>query len=163
MNVPALRPVKDLVHIGGDVPDPSRRSSARGHQTTYDLERTKFGEPKIFYQDRAGQQYVLTVDIYKYEGAPIELMMFCPRCSKKGAMHTLRITGEHKHIEYDPDHNPIVPWGDNGRPVELGGRLSIERFKCTHELDSTKGVGFVGSANLCNWSVVVVENIARDV
>jgi hypothetical protein len=143
---------RDLVHIGGDVPDPSGMSSMRGHQTTYNLERTKYGEPKVKYRDRTGQEFLLTVDVYKYEGAPMEVLLFCPNCSQKGAMHTLRITEERKHIEYDPERN-----------VELGGRLDVERFGCSHELDAQKGVGLVSSSNLCRWRVVIENNIARDV
>lgn len=155
---------KELVHIGGDVPDPSGTSSrARGVQTTYELERTKFGTPKVRYTDRAGNEFLLTVDVYKYEGAPLEVLMFCPQCSEKGAMHTLRISEERKHIEYDPEHNPFVPWGKQGQNIQLGGRLSVERFMCTHEIDSTKAVGLVSSANLCRWSVVIENNVARDV
>lgn len=155
---------KDLVHIGGDVPDPSGMSSrARGVETTYNLERTKFGAPKVRYRDRAGNDFLLTVDVYKYEGAPMELMLFCPMCSEKGAMHTLRLTADRKHVEYDPDHNPLVPWGKGGQNIELGGRLNVEAFGCTHELDASKAVGLVSSANLCRWRVVIDNNIARDV
>lgn len=155
---------KELVHIGGDVPDPTGQSSrARGVQTTYDLERTKFGEPKVRYKDRAGVEYLLTVDVYKYEGAPLEVILFCPMCSEKGAMHALRMSQGKKEIFYDPDYNPMVPWGEGGRPIELGGRLSIEPFGCTHELDATKKVGVVSSANLCRWRVIIDNNIARDV
>jgi hypothetical protein len=153
---------KDLVTIGGDVPDPTGQSSARGAQCSYDLERTKYGEPKILYRDRSGQQFLLTADVYKYEGAPLEMLLFCPRCSQKGAMHTLRITQDKKHIEYDPNHNPQVAWGQGGRLIPLGGRLSVERFMCSHELDATKGVSVIASANLCRWQVVIENNIARD-
>lgn len=160
---PMPRSEKDLVHIGGDVADPSGTSSARGYQTTYNLENAKIGTPQVRYRDRAGNEFLLTVDVYKHEGEPMELHLYCPQCSEKGRMHTLRITADKKHVEYELGHNPNVPWGKGGALIPLGGRLSVERFRCTHELDSTRGVSVVASANLCNWQVVIDSNIARDV
>jgi hypothetical protein len=150
--------VQELVDIGGD-PDPLDMG-VKGHSHGYELERTKFGVPKVLYRDRAGQEFLLTVDVYKYEGVPMELMLFCPRCSKRGTMHNLRITQDHKAIDFDPRDNSRLP---DTLSTPRAGRLDVERFKCTYELDSSRAVGIVGGTNLCGWSVVIDNNIAREV
>lgn len=150
----ASRKERELFHICGDVPDPSGRSGAEGYQSTLDLSKSKFGEPKIRYTDRSGHTFLLTADVYKYEGAPLEVHILCPRCSTDKTPHALRITSDQKHIEYDPR---VL--------LEQGGQLSVEpAIECTWELDGTKGVGRVASSmNLCRWKVVIVNNVARDV
>ncbi len=149
---------QELVDIGGD-PDPLELG-VKGQSHGYELERTKFGVPKVLYRDRAGQEFLLTVDVYKFEGVPMELMLFCPRCSKRGDMHNLRITQDRKAIDYDPRDNSVLP-DRIGTP--RGGRLDVERFTCTYELDRSRAVGIVGGTNLCNWTVVIDNNIAREV
>lgn len=144
---------RELFHICGDVPDPSGRSGAEGFQSTLDLSKTKHGEPKIRYQDRSGQTFILTADVYKYEGAPLEVHILCPRCSTEAKPHALRITSDQKAISYE-----------KGVMTDRGGRLNMERIECTWEIDGTKAVGIVGSSlNLCRWKVVIENNVARDV
>jgi hypothetical protein len=144
---------RELFHICGDVPDPSGQSGAMGYQSKIDLSKSKFGEPSIFYRDRAGREFDLTADVYKFEGAPLEIVLLCPRCSTEKTPHALKISSDHKRIEYDPREL-----------VGRGGRLNVERIKCTWEIDGTKAVALVGSSlNLCNWHVVIENNVARDV
>lgn len=133
---------RELVHLGGDVPDPSRQTDKVGFQSTIRLDKTAIGHPVIRYVDRAGHEYVLTADVYKVGDAPMKVMLFCPKCSTPSEMHTLSITQDRKKIEYEPKSGPQA----------LGGRLSIEAFKCTWN-DGTAP---------CSWKVSVDENIARD-
>lgn len=142
---------RELFINEGDVPDPGG-GRARGAQSTMNLERTKLGVPKVAYRDRSGADFIITVDVYKTDGEPMELHLYCPRCSRKGAMHTLRIPQDKKHITYDPADF-----------TDRGGRLNVARFGCTWELDSDRGVSAVSSANLCGWQVVIVDNVAREV
>jgi hypothetical protein len=125
-----------LVHIGGDVPDPMG-SGKLGMQSTLDLEKTALGHPEVKYVARDGTAYVITADVYKHEGAPLEVLLFCPLCSQKGAMHTLKIREDRKKIEYDEARN----------------LLSIAPFKCTWD----------GQFGACSWAVEIDENVARDV
>jgi len=142
---------RELFINEGDVVDPVMGSSARGMQSTMNLERTKLGVPKVTYRDRSGAEYVITVDVYKNVGEPILLHLYCPRCSKKGAMHCLSITQDRKNITYDPLDF-----------VDRGGRLNVEQFTCSWELDSNQNVSRLSSANLCGWHVAIVDNVARD-
>lgn len=144
---------RELFHICGDVPDPSGQSGALGYQTKIDLSKNKYGEPTILYRARNGAEFKLTADVYKFEGAPLEIVLLCPRCSTDKHPHALKISSDHKRIEYDPREL-----------VERGGRLNVERIKCTWELDGEKAVALVGSSlNLCGWNVVIENNVARDV
>lgn len=142
---------RELFINEGDVVDPVLGSQNRGAQSTVNLERLKLGVPKVRYTDRSGNDFIMTVDVYKTAGAPMELHMYCPRCSRKGSMHTLRIPEEKKQMTYDPKDF-----------TDRGGRLNVERFMCTFELDSTRGVSAVSSANLCAWTVEIVDNVARE-
>lgn len=142
---------RELFINEGDVVDPVLGSQNRGAQSTLNLERTKLGVPKVIYRDRSGAEFIISVDVYKREGEPMMLHLYCPRCSRKGAMHCLSITQDRKNITYDP-----LDFADRG------GRLSVERFKCTWELDSDKSVSRVSSANLCGWQVEIVDNVARE-
>lgn len=142
---------RELFINEGDVVDPVLGSSARGMQSTMNLERTKLGVPKVIYRDRSGAEFIISVDVYRVPGEPMELHLYCPRCSRKGAMHTLRIAQDRKHFTYDENDF-----------VDKGGRLNVERFTCTWELDSDKNVSRVSSANLCGWQVVIVDNVARE-
>lgn len=141
---------KSLVHIGGDVPDPMG-SGRLGMQSTVNLERSALGHPEIRYSSRDGQEYLITADVYAQDGCPMEVLMYCPRCSQPGNMHGLRLTSDKKRIDYDPKSL-----------VELGGRINIEKMQCTWEVDTHKEASRVSSMNLCRWTVVVVDNVARD-
>lgn len=147
---------RELFINEGDVADPMG-GRARGYQSTMHLEKMKIGVPKVVYK-HAGATFEITVDVYQTPGEPMELHLYCPMCSRKGAMHTLRITADKKSIQYDPaDHSPV------GDVADRGGRLDVEAFKCTWELDGTREVSAVSSMNLCGWSVVIENNIARNV
>lgn len=133
----ASQKARELVHIGGDVPDPVFGTGKRGIQSTVDFEKTALGHPEIRYTARDGTAYVITADVYKQEGSPLEVLLFCPLCSKKGDMHTLKIREDRKKIEYDEER--VV--------------LSIAAFKCTWH----------GAHGACQWAVEIDENVARDV
>lgn len=144
---------RELFNICGDAPDPSGRTSARGMQSTLHLGRAKYGEPKVFYKSRGGVERLLTVDVYKVEGAPLEIFLFCPLCSTEDHPHNLRLTSDQKAIDYKVDEL-----------VHRGGRLNVsDPIGCTWEIDGTRAVGIVSTTNLCRWRVVIENNVARDV
>lgn len=142
----AKKPERDLVDICTDAKDPMG-SGLRGTATQYNLGAGGLiGQPQVRYKDPSGFEFVLTCDVYQHEGAPLEVVLFCPRCSRPGVQHTLRISGERKAIEYD----------------RVKGLLSIEPFGCTWEMDSSKPVGLISSSNLCGWKVGITKNVAKD-
>ncbi len=152
---------RELFISEGDVADPMGGRS-RGHQQTMHLEKMKIGVPKVAYKSRAGDTFELTCDVYQATPSePMMVYLYCPMCSRKGAMHTLTIRADRKRIAYDlTDRSPVpVSWANL---PDRGGRLDVEKFKCTYEIDGTRGVSAVSSANLCGWSVVIENNIARD-
>lgn len=130
---------EELVHLAGDAPDPSG-SGLVGHQASLNLSRTALGHPKIRYRD-----LVIEADVYALPGVPMYVHILCPKCR-----HALKIAEDRKHIEYDP----------KAGPPQDGGRISIEAFQCTWEMDDQRQQF---GLSLCGWKVVVDNNIARDV
>jgi len=132
-----------------------------GRASGVDLTNTAFAHPIIFYTGRFGDKLMMG-DYYKMEGAPSYLSIFCPVCQ-----NSLRISEDNKRIEYDPDIKP--KFGTMREETilagleasSLGGLLSVERFGCTWELEPAlrRSFGFA----VCNWRVVIDNNIARDV
>lgn len=147
---PATKPIeRELVHICGDVPDPTAQNSGiRGSETHYDLAAGgRIGQVPVRYRSKSGAELLLTIDVYHHPGEPLEVLLLCPQCSTPAQQHQLRITSQMKHIDYDREKNV----------------LSVEKFGCTWELDTAKPVGLIGNANLCGWSAVIDRNVARDV
>ena len=133
---------RELVQLAGDAPDPTGQSSFRGAQSTHRLNAAK-EEVEVVYKD-----FLLTVDVYRHEGAPIQVHLICPRCR-----HASRITGDRKAIDFDPTRN-----------TQAGGLLSIEPFECTWELTDDKHTpGLIGGGiNLCKLRLGITNNVARD-
>jgi hypothetical protein len=140
---------EEIFHVAGDVPDPTGYSSARGQQSTVNLQASRTAEVQIRYKDT-----IIFGDVYQYEGAPIRVIIMCPRCR-----NTLTITGDNKRIEYDL-----------GAAPSIGGKISIEPFTCpfeapdagAHKRHSGEGAQIITGMKMCNWRVGVENNKALD-
>jgi hypothetical protein len=130
--------------------------SVIGRESTVHLDKAALGHPEVRYRD-----YVLEADVYPLLGAvdeddapgALEVILICPRCR-----HELRVTSDRKAIEYLPGP-PVIDLA-TGQAM-LRGVLSIERFECTWEKDTS--VAVTGNTeNLCRWRVAIDKNVARD-
>ncbi len=152
---------RELVQLAGDPAYDQRVSeNERGlaAQQTIRMTESAQGHPRIYYKGKAGE-FVIEGDLYAFPGEPMKLVILCPKCSMaSGQDHALTITSDKKAMEYDPR---------GGAPGD-GGRLSVETFECTWELESGKkvdrneNISIVMGANLCRWKVAIDHNIARD-
>ncbi len=133
IHAPGGRRERELVHIAGDMD--------RGISSTVDLTTGAIGHPKVTYRD-----FVLELDVYAMPGEPMKVHLICPRCQ-----HHCTVSGDRKRIEYDRSA---------GDPA-LGGRIDIETFQCTWELDDKVTVGSA-LFNTCRWQVAIDKNVARD-
>ncbi len=144
-----------MVQIAGDAPDPNG-SGMMGLASTTRLDGTK-REVLVTYKGRAGE-LLLTVDVIP--GDVLEVLFICPRCTKAG-----RITGDRKHIEFDPTATRPFKL-PNGQPAMTGGELSIEAFMCTQELPEAQYEQHTKTnrhgLSLCKQTLVIDRNIARD-
>lgn len=128
---------EELVHIAGDAPDPMG-SGLMGKHSSLRLTKTAAGHPLIRYKDR-----VLEADVYLSEPtlanpASIMVHLICPRC-----LNALRISNDKKAMEYDAATDT----------------LSVERMRCTWELGAERREFGIG---MCNWTVAIDHNIAKD-
>lgn len=140
---------EELVHLAGDAPDPLaevhgfEHARGTGIASTVNLTKTAKGHPKIRYKD-----FLITADVYELAGEPMKIHLICPRCR-----HALWIRADRKHIDYDVTAD-----------VDNGGRLSVEPFMCTWELDAEPGARRMEfGLSLCKWRVAIDNNVARDV
>lgn len=122
---------EELYSIKEDAQDPEGLVQG-GYSSTVGLNKTAIGNPQIRYKD-----FVLTVDVYKMDNQMM-IHLYCPRCR-----NALRITSERKQIDFS------------------NGKLSVEPFKCTWELES-EGRRMEFGLGLCSWQVGIHENVARD-
>ena len=132
---------EEIFHVAGDM--------RHGVSSTVNLEKTKTAEVQIRYKDT-----IIFGDVYQYEGAPIRVIILCPKCH-----NALTITGDNKAIDYDLAAAP-----------NIGGRISIEKFKCSfeapdagaHKRRSGDGAQIITGMQMCNWAVGVHNNKALD-
>lgn len=132
---------EEIFHVAGDM--------QHGVSSTVNLQNTRTAEVQIRYQDT-----IIFGDVYQYEGAPIRVIILCPKCR-----NALTITGDNKRIEYDLAAAPSI-----------GGRISIEPFKCSfeapdagaHKRRSGEGGQIITGNQMCNWKVGVHNNKALD-
>ncbi len=149
---------REVVQLAGDAPDPTGVTQARGAQSTTSLTAAK-REVVVVYKD-----LLLTVDIYVL-GAVMTAYLYCPRCHK-----ALAIPGDRKAIAYEPQSaNPMRSEILASRRPELvhladHGRLSIETFECTWEIDGAPHVAgrHHTGASLCRMRMAIDGNRARD-
>ncbi len=133
-----------------------------GRASGVNLNETAFAHPVIFYGGRHSPARFIRADLFKMDGAPDYLVLYCPVCQ-----NALRITEDNKRIEYDPEVKPrfgSVREEDilvGLSTPDLGGLLSVERFRCAWEVqpDLRRSFGFA----ICPWQVVIDNNVARDV
>lgn len=140
---------EEIFHVAGDVPDPTMDTGLYGKQSTVNLQNSRTAEVQIRYKDT-----IIFGDVYQYENAPIRVIIMCPRCR-----NALMITGDNKRIDYDLAAAPSI-----------GGRISIEPFKCpfeapdagAHRHRSGEGAQVITGMSMCNWKVGVHNNKALD-
>lgn len=155
---PRLATVKrELVQVAGDVPHPDGTTPWRGHQSQVSLTGDKQEVLVMF------REMILTVDVYVIGEHPVAYLV-CPRCRK-----VLTVRGDQKAIDFDPFvPNPVrAEIAAAGDPTLTWaarlGRLSIEGFECTWELDDAPHVqGAVHTgASLCRMRLAIDNNRAR--
>lgn len=160
-NEPQPAPTKSIFQVKGDVADPSG-TRLRGTAMGVDFSKTALGHPVIFYRAKDGTEFFLTADVYAIPGEPLSVHIYCPLCANH-----LTIRQDNKVIDYDRDsrvsfsgyrtEDVIVGLGVS----DLGGRLSVEPFRCTWEekSDLRRSYGF----GVCGWSVAIDNNVAKNV
>lgn len=146
---------RELVQVAGDMD--------HGISTTVNLTA---GKTEVLVIMPKGDVPLLTVDVYAIPGEPLKVHLLCPRCKNH-----LTIPGEKKAIEWEPRaENPraraIVALGVPPHIQNMAklGKLSIEPFECTWELDAKARVGaseFSGG-NLCRWRAAIDNNMVKD-
>ncbi len=130
--MPAYDPtLEDVYTIKEDAPDPLGQVRG-GYSSTVGLNKNCLGNPQVRYKDM-----ILTMDVYKMDDE-VMVHTYCPRCR-----NALRISSARKQIDFS------------------NGKLSIEPFKCTWELDP-EGRRMEFGLGLCNWQVGIKDNVARD-
>ncbi len=136
---------REMVQIAGD--------PEHGYTSTTRLDTMK-QEVFVTYKD-----FLLTVDVYALPGQPIELVYVCPKCRHQG-----RITGDRKHVEFDPSSSRVMVL-PNGAKLHTGGDLSVEAFQCSWEMpdagEHKTGIR-AGGITLCNLKIAIDHNIAKD-
>jgi hypothetical protein len=156
MTSPHQAPKKEIFEVKSSK-DPV--SGVVGTSMGYDLSANAC-KTVLHYKGRGGE-YFLTADVYKLEGTPLHLLLFCPLCK-----NTLRISQDNKAIDFDPERTPNFK---GFRPEEilasidaasLGGSLSVEPFGCTWEAEpELRRQHFA----VCPWKVAIENNEVRDV
>lgn len=133
---------EELVHLAGDVPDYAG-TGLRGHQSSLNLgAHQDVHHPQVRYKD-----FVIECDVYQYPGTPLEVVLICPKCH-----NALKVSAANKQIEFDALDR-----------ADMGGKLSIEVFKCSWESDPSKdGRRMEFGLGMCGWRVGVTNNVARD-
>jgi hypothetical protein len=131
---------EEMFQIKGDAPDPTGVGPERGFESRMKIGGAgRVGIAKVRYRDR-----ITEADVYKVDGEPYRVVLYCPRCEK-----VLTIPGDRKQIDWTPP----AP----GHEAE-GGVLSVERFRCTWELGDQQTLG----AELCRLTLAIDRNVARD-
>jgi hypothetical protein len=146
---------RELVQVAGDMD--------HGLASRIDLSS---GKTEVLVIDRKSDVPLHTIDVYVMPGEPLKVHILCPRCKNH-----LTIPGDKKAIEWDPKaENPrardIVALGvpPHIQAMAKTGRISIEPFECTWELDAGKKVGaseFSGG-NLCRWRAAIDNNLVKN-
>lgn len=96
---------------------------------------TSFDKSAIARPEVRWKSFILTMDVYKMDDE-VMVHLYCPRCH-----NALKISSKRKSIGLHE------------------GKLSVEPFKCTWELDAERHEFGVG---LCGWSVGIKDNVAYD-
>lgn len=163
MNLPDKS--REFFSVKDDAPkmrDPSGTGLVGRAVGNQDFSQNADGHPVILYRTKDGVDFFLTADVHMAPGQPMLVYIYCPLCNNH-----LTIKQTNKSIDYDP-HAPVKLPGYDAVQVaaglgvsSLGGRISIERLRCTWEEkpDLRRSFGF----GVCNWSVVIDDNVARNI
>jgi hypothetical protein len=165
MNSPNTQPSKQFFSVKDDarkMRDPSGTGIVGRAVGEHDFSKNADGHPIVLYRTKEGQDFFLTVDVHQLPGQPMTIYLYCPLCNNH-----LTIRQDNKAIDYDPHARVKLPGYTADEVVAglgvagLGGRLSVEPFRCTWEEkpDLRRSYGF----GVCNWSVVIENNVARNV
>jgi hypothetical protein len=131
--------------------DPSG-SGRLGMASQMNLQKTALGHPLIRYRD-----VVIEADVYADGAGGLIVNIYCPRCR-----HSLSIPSTRKAIEFEPQATLDKATGQ----IQKRGKISVEPFRCTWELgrgtDATAGDRMNFGVGLCNWTVAIDNNVARD-
>lgn len=141
MRSPYDRAHEEVYTIKDDAigPGVEQGTTARGAASAVGFTKFALGHPVVRYKDR-----LITCDVYAV-GDELMIHLICPRCE-----NALQIKSCNKAINYDQATN----------------ELSVERVGCTWELgrgtEATRGDRIAFGVGLCNWTVVVDRNVAKD-
>lgn len=130
---------EELEHLAGDDPNVSSKLGL------FDLTRSGY-RVRVRYKDTA-----VWCELYRGADGVWTLHWKCPRCGRNPAhdQHMSTIDGHNKKIEYDPNSQ-----------VEDGGRLFVEPFKCSWELDPSRRMEF--NLGMCNLGLRIENSVAYD-
>lgn len=150
--------VKDDARPMADVSGSGLVGRAVGEHVLNDAD----GHPIVLYRTKEGQDFFLTVDVHALPGQPMTVYLYCPLCNNH-----LTIRQDNKAIDYDPRATVSLPGYTSEEVIAglgvagLGGRLSVEPFRCSWEEkpDLRRSFGF----GVCGWSVAIENNVARNV
>ena len=133
-----------------------------GYAGGYNMQAGAVGHPVLHYKPKGkADGFFLTADVFAPEGAPMYVLIYCPLCQ-----NMLKIAADNKKLEYEPHETPRIP-GFRPEEVlaatglsELGGVLSVERFRCAWEPEPSlrRSFGF----GVCTFQVVIDRNVVRD-
>jgi len=146
---------RTLMHLAGD--------EEEGLQSKLNLDTGK-SLVAVWYPRH---ELLLELDVFLVPGAPPTVHAICPRCR-----HHLTISGLRKKIAWDPHaENPMrreiasrLPPHHQARA--LRGKISIEPFECTWELNTDQAVSSdstIGKGNLCRWRGAIDDNVVKEV
>lgn len=153
--------------------DPASPMPNHGLMSGPSMTQSAWRKPVILWRDK-----LLTVDCYWQPNTPLWLHLFCPLCEMRqgpNLQDALKVAQDKKHFELEPDTMPHAVAKKLGMSFEqmaqslglnhvnqLMGRLNVtEPIKCTWETEPElrRSHGLA----VCNWRVVIENNIARDV
>lgn len=120
---------EEIFTIKDDAKDPLNTGLV-GKEGLTSFDKSAIARPQVRWKN-----FVLTMDVYRLDDE-VMVHLYCPRCQ-----NALKISSKRKDIGLHE------------------GKLSVEPFKCTWELEEARREFGVG---LCNWSVGIKDNVAYD-
>jgi len=132
---------EELEHVSGDAPD----DGSQGRLGLFDLTKNAY-RVRVRYKDMA-----IFCEVYQIPGEPIQIHWACPRCGPLNVKRMSTIWGNQKKIDFDPRAQ-----------IEDGGRLNVEQFECSWELESS-GRRMDFGLGMCGLKLVIDNSRAREV
>lgn len=161
--------LKETFHVAGDAPDPAG-TGLRGQAPGYRFTQAALGHPLCFYSFGApGGDTIVEMDVYAPPDQPMYVHLLCPHCLVRSkATHGITVRADQKGMSYDPHGiaRTFPGWTDaqmaRAYPRGTGGLISIDRFRCTWELDPALAVAQGHTRNpICDFDVIVADNVIR--